>query len=81
MDLTYEQIRAQQDAERAMHQWWILISERERQDTVKGIRGCLEYGCTVTVQRMPDAGKMAVQDAYAQHLKRVADLEAAHPSD
>lgn len=80
MELTYEQIKAKQDAERAMHQWWTLISERERQDTVKGIRGCLEYGCTVTVQRMPDAGKLAVRDAYARHCKLVADLEAKHPS-
>jgi hypothetical protein len=81
MELTYEQIKAQQDAERIMHQWWTLISERERQDTVKGISGCLQYGCTVNVQRMPDAGKLAVRDAYAGHCKRVAELEAAHPSD
>lgn len=79
IELTYEQIRAQQDAERAMHQWWTLISERERQDTVKGIKGCLQYGCTVTVQRMPEAGKLAVMGAYAKHMKVVADLEAAHP--
>ncbi len=78
--MTYEEIKAKQDAERAMHQWWILISERERQDTVKGIRGCLEYGCTVTVQRMPEAGKQAVQDAYAKHCKHVAELEARYPS-
>ena len=78
--MTYEEIKAQQDAERLMHQWWALISERERQDVVKGIRGCLQYGCAVTVQRMPEAGKQAVQDAYTRHLKHVADLEAKYPS-
>jgi hypothetical protein len=81
MDLTYEQIKANEPAERLMYQWWVLISERERQDTVKGIRGCIEYGCTVMVQRMPQAGKLAVRDAYARHQKLMADLEAAHSQD
>jgi hypothetical protein len=80
MELTYEQIKQKQDAERLMHQWWTLISEKERQDTVRGIRGCMQYGCAVTVQSMPDAGKQAVQDAYARHLKHVAELEAKYPS-
>lgn len=79
-DLTYEQIKAKQDAECLMHQWWTLIGEQERQAVVKGIPRCLEYGCAVTVNRMPPDGQRAVRDAYAKHLVRVAELESAHPA-
>lgn len=65
--------------ERKMWQWWTLISEAERRDVVAGIHSCTEYGSVVSENRMPDAGKLAVRDAYARHLKLVADLEAAHP--
>lgn len=81
MDLTYEQMRAKQNAERAMAQWWVLLSEQGRQTIVKGIPRCLEYGCTVTMQRLPDAGKLAVQTAYAKHRKAVDELEATFPDD
>lgn len=66
--------------ERQMHQWFCMISERERLDIVAGIPGCSEYGATKMLQRMPDAAKLAVRDAYARHLKLCADLEAAHPA-
>lgn len=79
--MTYEEIKAKQEADRLMHQWWTLLSERERQKVVNGIRGCLEYGCTVMVQRMPDAGKQAIKDAYGRHLKHAAELEAKYPSE
>ena len=77
MELTYEQIREKESQERAMHQWWTLISERERQDIVKGIPRCLEFGCTVTVQRLPEGGKTAVKEAYARHCKHVEMVEKA----
>jgi hypothetical protein len=79
MELTYEQIRAREDADRAMYQWWTMLSERERQETVKGIKGCLQFGLTFYVQRMPETGQTAVRQAYARHLEWVAKLEAEHP--
>lgn len=63
-----------------MWQWWTVISERERREIVSGIRGCMEYGCTVSPHKLPEAAKLAVRDAYARHLKVVADLEAKYPS-
>jgi hypothetical protein len=79
-NLTYEQIKAKQDADRLMHQWWTLLSEKERGDIVKGIKGCHDYGATIMVQRMPEAGQNAVREAYAEHMVRVAELEAKYPS-
>jgi hypothetical protein len=66
--------------ERAMHQWFILISEQERREIVAGIPGCMTFGAVSMLQRLPDAAKLAARDAYASHLKLVADLEAAHPA-
>lgn len=57
--------------------YWSVVSEKERQDMVTGIRGCIEYGSTVTFQRLPDAAKFKVQSAYARHQKLVSDLAQA----
>ena len=64
--------------ERQMHQWFILISEQERRKIVAGIPGCMTFGSVAMLQRLPEAAKLAARDAYARHLKLVADLEAAH---
>ena len=80
-ELTYEQVKAKQDAERLMYQWWTLLSEQERQDAVKGIVGCLQFGLTRNVTQMPETGKLAVELAYARHLEHVAELERLHPAD
>jgi hypothetical protein len=78
-DYTNEQIRAVTNAATQMHQWWTLISEKERQEIVKGIKGCHNYGATIMLQAMPQEGKDAVRIAYANHLQHVLELEAAHP--
>jgi len=78
MELTYEQIREKESQERAMYQWWTLLSEQERQRILKGIPGCLKFGLTQT--NLPEAGKQAIVDAYAKHRLWVEELEAAHPS-
>lgn len=39
--------------ERAMHQWFCMISERERLAIVAGIPGCHEFGATKMLQRKP----------------------------
>ena len=80
MDMTYEQIKAKQDADRLMHQWWTLIGEPERAIIVMGIRGCFEYGLAMTINQMPEVGQLAVREAYARHLIRVAELEGQHPA-
>jgi len=67
--------------ERAMHQWFCMISEADRADIVAGIPGCREFGAIKMLQRMPEAAKQAARDAYARHLKLCADLEAAYPED
>ena len=79
MELTYEQIREKESQERAMYQWWTLLSEQERQRILKGIPGCLKFGLTQT--KLPEAGKQALIEAYAKHLLWVESLEAAHPSE
>ena len=61
-----------------MWQWWALISEAERRESVQGIAGCTEYGCVRSA--LPEAGRHAVRMAYAKHQKLMADLEAAHPA-
>jgi hypothetical protein len=78
---TYEQMKAMQDAERAIHQWWIMISEKERRDMVAGIPGCYTYGAVNMLQRLPAPAQDKVREAYARHLIHVAELEAAHPAD
>jgi len=45
--------------------YWSAISEAERQELVKDVRGSIEYGSSVTFQRLPDAAKFKVQAAYA----------------
>jgi hypothetical protein len=79
MELTYEQMKEREAKGRAMYQWWTLLSEQERQKIVKGIPGCLKFGLTQT--NLPEAGKQALVNAYAEHLLWVESLEAAHPSE
>ena len=49
--------------------YWSAISEAERQELVKDVRGSIEYGSSVIFQRLPDAAKFKVQAAYARTMK------------
>jgi len=64
---------------RAMHQWWILISEDQRREIVEGISGCWTYGAVAMAQRLPEEAQAKVRAAYAENVTRAAELEAQHP--
>lgn len=67
--------------ERAMHQWFVLISEKERREMVAGIPGCYTFGAVGMLQRLPVAAQEKVRAAYVLHLEEVARLEEAHPEN
>jgi hypothetical protein len=66
--------------ERQMHQWWILISEKERRDMISDTPGCYSYGAIKMLQQLPEDAKAKVRAAYTAHLERVAELERLHPA-
>jgi hypothetical protein len=66
---------------REMHQWFVLISEKERRDIVAGEPGCFTYGAVSMLQRLPKPAQEKVCAAYAAHLEHVAELERLHPAE
>lgn len=67
--------------EREMHQWFVLISEKERREMIADVPGCFTFGAVSMLQRLPKAAQDKVRAAYAIHLEHVAELERLHPAE
>lgn len=67
--MTYTEIKAMQDKEREIAQWYTLISEQLRQSIFSALstsqrRQAIEYGLTLSWNRLPQYARALVVDEY-----------------